>query len=142
MTQKMREQRGSYGSRLHQADDGTWVAYARWPDAGARERCQGADPGAPSSMREAIAESFPEIRCHVIDGLLAEPPADPPAQPLARGRSGARKNVCCATTIPRARRSDLMTETHGQFSWRTCVLFHRLCSAYACFAPPESVTKS
>ncbi|MGW5588077.1 hypothetical protein [Streptomyces sp. NPDC003857] len=39
----------------------------------ARERCQGVDPQALSSMREAIAESFPEIRCHVIDDLLAEP---------------------------------------------------------------------
>ena len=24
---------GSYGSRLHRCEDGTWLAYARWPDA-------------------------------------------------------------------------------------------------------------
>ncbi|MEU4091828.1 antibiotic biosynthesis monooxygenase [Streptomyces sp. NPDC026673] len=73
MTEEIHNRCGSYGSRLHQADDGTWVAYARWPDASARERCQGVDPEALSSMREAIAESFPEIRCNVIDDLLAEP---------------------------------------------------------------------
>ncbi|WP_351229128.1 antibiotic biosynthesis monooxygenase [Streptomyces sp. NPDC002133] len=73
MTEKIHDHCGSYGSRLHQADDGTWVAYARWPDASARERCPGVDPEALSSMREAIAESLPEIRCHVIDDLLAEP---------------------------------------------------------------------
>lgn len=64
---------GSYGSRLHQADDGTWVAYARWPDATAREQCQDIDAEGLALMRDAIAESLPEIRCHVIDDLLAEP---------------------------------------------------------------------
>lgn len=23
---------GSFGSRLHQCEDGTWIAYAQWPD--------------------------------------------------------------------------------------------------------------
>ncbi|GAA3828779.1 hypothetical protein [Streptomyces chiangmaiensis] len=73
MTEEIHKRCGSYGSRLHQADDGTWVAYARWPDAATRERCNGVDPEALSSMREAIAEAFPEIRCQVIDDLLAEP---------------------------------------------------------------------
>ena len=73
MTAEIHKRCGSYGSRLHRADDGTWVAYARWPDAATRERCQGVDPDALSSMRQAITESFPEIRCQVIDDLLAEP---------------------------------------------------------------------
>ncbi|MFJ8727139.1 hypothetical protein [Streptomyces sp. NPDC093269] len=73
MTQEIHSRCGSYGSRLHRADDGTWVAYARWPDASARERCQGVDPQALSSMREAIAASSPDIRCHLIDDLPAEP---------------------------------------------------------------------
>lgn len=65
---------GSYGSRLHKADDGTWVGYARWPDAGARERCGAPDPEGLAMMRHAIAESFDEIRCKIVDDLLAEPP--------------------------------------------------------------------
>ena len=73
MTAEIHKRCGSYGSRLHRADDGTWVAYARWPDAAARERCQGVDPEALASMRQAIAEALPEIRCQVIDDLLAEP---------------------------------------------------------------------
>ncbi|GAA3903789.1 hypothetical protein [Streptomyces lannensis] len=73
MTQEIHSRCGSYGSRLHRADDGTRVAYARWPDASARERCQGVDPQALSSMREAIAASFPDIRCQLIDDLPAEP---------------------------------------------------------------------
>ena len=73
MTAEIHKRCGSYGSRLHRADDGTWVAYARWPDAASRERCQGVDPDALSSMRQAIVESFPEIRCQVVDDLLAEP---------------------------------------------------------------------
>ncbi|MCX5380433.1 antibiotic biosynthesis monooxygenase [Streptomyces sp. NBC_00091] len=73
MTDAIHRSCGSYGSRLHQADDGTWLAYARWPDAATRERCQGADPEALELMRASIAESFPEIRCAIVDDLLAEP---------------------------------------------------------------------
>lgn len=73
MTASIHDRCGSYGSRLHRVDDGTWLAYARWPDVEARERCQGADPEALAMMREAVAEGFPEIRCEVFDDLLAEP---------------------------------------------------------------------
>jgi hypothetical protein len=30
---------GSHGSRLHRAQEGPWLAYARWPDRETRERC-------------------------------------------------------------------------------------------------------
>ncbi|MEU0336729.1 antibiotic biosynthesis monooxygenase [Streptomyces sp. NPDC006193] len=73
VTRAMHRHCGSYGSRLHRADDGTWVAYARWPDAGAREACPEVDPEGEAMMREAIAESFPSLRCQVVDDLLAEP---------------------------------------------------------------------
>ena len=32
LTRGIREGRGGLGSRLHRAEDGTWVAYAQWPD--------------------------------------------------------------------------------------------------------------
>ena len=66
---------GSFGSRLHRADDGTWVAYARWPDAATRERCTSAEPEGERLMAEAVAERFPELRLDLVSDLLAEPPA-------------------------------------------------------------------
>ena len=40
VTRAMHAGCGSYGSRLHRAGDGTWVAYARRPDAETCERCE------------------------------------------------------------------------------------------------------
>ncbi|MFB0629646.1 GNAT family N-acetyltransferase [Streptomyces sp. AB3(2024)] len=71
---------GSYGSRLHRADDGTWVAYARWPDAESRERCEVPDPQGVAMMSGAIAERFPETRLLIVDDMLAEPPGPPVAE--------------------------------------------------------------
>ncbi len=73
VTAAIHAQCGSYGSRLHQADDGTWVAYARWPDAQTRDRCVAADPEGTAMMREAIEERFPETRMQIVDDMLAEP---------------------------------------------------------------------
>lgn len=63
----------SYGSRLHRADDGTWVAYARWPDGATRERCAVPDPEGIAMMSGAIEERMPETRLTLVDDLLAEP---------------------------------------------------------------------
>jgi len=32
ITEAIFQQHGSLGSRLHRSDDGTWLAYAQWPD--------------------------------------------------------------------------------------------------------------
>lgn len=32
ITEAIFNQHGSYGSRLHESDQGTWIAYAQWPD--------------------------------------------------------------------------------------------------------------
>jgi len=64
---------GSYGSRLHRADDGSWVAYARWPDEQTRKECQPDDTEGARLMGEAIAESLPEITMQIVSDLLAEP---------------------------------------------------------------------
>jgi len=64
-------ERGSLGSRLHRAVDGTWYSYAQWPSKAARERAfdlPPLDPAAGAKMKEAVAESFPE--------LVLEPVAD------------------------------------------------------------------
>lgn len=67
---------GSHGSRLHRADDGTFVAYARWPSEVARARCfaEGApDEQAAVDMAHAIEQTLPERRLSIVDDLLAEP---------------------------------------------------------------------
>ena len=64
---------GSYGSRLHRAADGTWVAYARWPDAATRERCTFDEPEGERLMAEPVAERFPELTRELVSDLLEEP---------------------------------------------------------------------
>jgi hypothetical protein len=62
---------------LHRGSDGTWYAYAQWPTAETRERAfalGSVDPQASEAMREAIAESLPEVILEVIEDHL-NPPA-------------------------------------------------------------------
>ncbi|MBB3143073.1 antibiotic biosynthesis monooxygenase family protein [Halomonas organivorans] len=65
MTQAIREQRGGLGSRLHRADDGWWVAYAKWPNrqawASSQQRSESPDRDAAALMAEAIMERLPPI---------------------------------------------------------------------------------
>ncbi len=59
---------GSFGSRLHLADDGTYVGYAQWPDADTRGRAFSrlAVEGVMATMTNATAESFPEVRLELL----------------------------------------------------------------------------
>lgn len=65
---------GSYGSRLHRCSDGTWLAYARWPDAAARDACEHEEHEGRRLMREAVAEDLDEVTMTIVSDLLAEPP--------------------------------------------------------------------
>ena len=65
------ERCGGLGSRLHKAEDGTWLAYAQWPDKATWERSYAVpewDAEGSKLFLEAILESFPRI--------LLEPQAD------------------------------------------------------------------
>lgn len=76
LTLAIRASCDAYGSRLHVAEDGTYVAYARWPSAEARAACWAAgspDPEAARLMRAAITEEFAETQLTIVDDLLAEP---------------------------------------------------------------------
>ena len=67
------EERGSLGSRLHRGADGIWYSYAQWPSAAAREQASSLPsiaPEAVASMREAIAESFPEVVLESVADFL------------------------------------------------------------------------
>lgn len=51
---------GALGSRLHQADDGSWLAYAQWPSRARWEAMRGGPPAdreAATMMRDCIEES-------------------------------------------------------------------------------------
>jgi hypothetical protein len=70
-------ERGSLGSRLHRGPDGWWYSYAQWPSAEARERAFEAgsvDPQASQQMREAIAESLPELVLESVSDFMVLPP--------------------------------------------------------------------
>ena len=61
-TEKITARYGALGSRLHQVDDGSWLAYAQWPD---RERwllMRSGPPVAPDEFAQmAAAEESPGV---------------------------------------------------------------------------------
>jgi len=73
VTEGLRAERGGLGSCLHRAEDGTWVAYARWPDRATWQRSRDAgavDEGAAERMRAAIAESLEPLLLDLLDDRL------------------------------------------------------------------------
>jgi hypothetical protein len=69
-------QRGSLGSRLHRGPDGLSYSYAQWPSEGARAAAFSLPPGdaaARTAMRDAIAESLPELVLESVSDLLVLP---------------------------------------------------------------------
>lgn len=73
VTIAIREKSGSLGSRLHRSEDGTWVAYAQWPN---KEAWQVDHPlgdavdAARQRMRDAVEESLPTLSLTVSDDYL------------------------------------------------------------------------
>ena len=64
VTLALRKKRGALGSRLHRSDEGTWIAYAQWPDRETWEKSRELGPldaAMASRMKEAITESMPPI---------------------------------------------------------------------------------
>lgn len=76
LTDTIRGRCGSFGSRLHRAEDGSWVAYAVWPDRATWEACTPDDPAAATAMREAVEEDFEPLHLTVTDDRLAAIPGD------------------------------------------------------------------
>jgi catechol 2,3-dioxygenase-like lactoylglutathione lyase family enzyme len=75
-TRAIHDRCDSFGSRLHQGDDGVWLAYARWPDLESLEQCN--RPGVIPEVVPMLAlidepERFPPIRVRVKADLLDEP---------------------------------------------------------------------
>jgi heme-degrading monooxygenase HmoA len=72
VTKAIREQCGSYGSRLHLAPNGEYVGYAQWPDIATREKCELDESSldARKHMREAVEISYPDEILEVKSDLL------------------------------------------------------------------------
>ena len=73
LTIKIKAQRGGLGSKVHRADDGTFVAYAQWPDRAswqAMGELPSVDPVASAAMASAIEESLPSLLLDPITDLL------------------------------------------------------------------------
>lgn len=74
ITGLLKSERGSLGARLHRGRDGIWYSYAQWPTEAARADAFSLGPvdeAAQAVMKDAIAESFPEILLEpVVDHLI------------------------------------------------------------------------
>ncbi|WP_140630513.1 antibiotic biosynthesis monooxygenase family protein [Methylibium rhizosphaerae] len=83
VSERLLAERGSLGSRLHRGADGWWYSYAQWPSAEAREQAfaqASVDPGATRQMREAVAESLPELVLEAISDYMVLPPKNGTSQ--------------------------------------------------------------
>ncbi len=73
MTRSIRDQCGSFGSRLHASSDGTWVAYAQWPDEKTWRECSPDNASAGEGMASSIEEDFEPLRLTTVADLLTNP---------------------------------------------------------------------
>lgn len=67
------EKCGGLGSRLHKAEDGTWLAYAQWPDKATWERSYSVpnwDEEGGKIMEDAIIERLPRILLNPVADFL------------------------------------------------------------------------
>lgn len=79
VSELLRSERGSLGSRLHRGPDGVWYSYAQWPSAEVRDRAFALGPvdaEAAAQMNAAIAESLPELMLDPVADYLLLPPEE------------------------------------------------------------------
>ena len=72
ITAYYRDNFDSKGSRLHRGEDGIFYAYAQWETAEQREKAfqNSTKSEAGNRMREAIEESFGEVRLEILADYL------------------------------------------------------------------------
>ncbi len=72
-TEAIYRRRGSLGSQLMKAGDGTYYAIARWPDRDLwlnRSQPEAADPEASKTMGELTEAAYPPIELEVSEDML------------------------------------------------------------------------
>ncbi|MEO8632829.1 MAG: antibiotic biosynthesis monooxygenase [Chloroflexota bacterium] len=82
-TEKIMARYGALGSRLHRAEDGSWVAYAQWPDKERWLLMRNGPPVAPEAFQvmqdsetDQGAFAFPFLTMVVTDDALKTAPAE------------------------------------------------------------------
>ncbi len=75
MTELLKAEKGSLGSRLHLADNGDYIAYAQWPDQTTYDNGGNNLPEIASTFRSQMKEACNEIstlyKLEVTTDLLA-----------------------------------------------------------------------
>jgi quinol monooxygenase YgiN len=64
ITEGLKRDHGALGSRLHRSEQGTWMAYAEWPDRKAWESAGEAPPVNPEALKqlqEAVEDTWPPV---------------------------------------------------------------------------------
>jgi heme-degrading monooxygenase HmoA len=69
-TKEIIHDHGSFGSRLHRADDGTFVAYAQWPTRQEWEDAPSGSTDAARRMKEALMSVETVFKLDVLNDLL------------------------------------------------------------------------
>ena len=73
VSELLRSERDSLGSRLHRGSDGIWYSYAQWPSSEARDDAfslGSVDQQAGEQMAQAIAERLPEIVLEAVADFM------------------------------------------------------------------------
>lgn len=73
ITELLIEKQGARGSRLHQTEEGIWVAYAQWPSKQAwvdSQNQDSVDAEVSRQMAETIQKRFDPILLHPVDDYL------------------------------------------------------------------------
>ena len=73
VTKAIGKECGSFGSRLHLAENSEYVGYAQWPDIKTRETCELQDPSSAEAralMSDAIEQSYPDQMLKIKSDLL------------------------------------------------------------------------
>lgn len=64
LTEGLKRQHGALGSRLHRSEQGTWLAYAEWPDRKTWEAAGAAEPVDAEALRQlqdAVEDTWPPV---------------------------------------------------------------------------------
>ena len=73
VSELLRSERGSLGSRLHRGPDGIWYSYAQWPSSQVRDDAfslGSVDQQASEQMAQALAERLPDIALESIADFM------------------------------------------------------------------------
>jgi heme-degrading monooxygenase HmoA len=74
VSELLKNERGSLGSRLHRGSDGLWYSYAQWPTSESRAKAFDLGPvdsEAGAAMDAAIVERLPDIFLEPVSDFLA-----------------------------------------------------------------------